>query len=426
MKESEPYVVGDINPVPVGSPAEMRFEETEFKAEVAPQKMIGAPETKDVAINAYAVAGIPEDICMAADVLPAERFASVQEAAPYQVQVDGQPQVIAPSVEAASFEPYKVSEVPPLSDLSEEMQAEALKQAADDLEKQEYKVGEIAQPAVDIPSVGEIRIDEYQMNGIPAEEIAATVTPAVSFGHFSDGQEEQAYKVEVGNQPDITAPSVGEVAVGPVTVSGISEVRIATADIPAPVLLPDYEAAVPDVTVAAHGPVDVKVPEASKVTVAAVPVAEAAVVNIAESHFEVKGADSPAVNAPVIDYHGQEAPRAEVGSVVIPEIRKPEATFAVNKVAVNPPVKVEAPRVETTIPQIQVQPAEAVSFTVAAPNISIAASEVKSFEAPGYPVPEAVHFTEPEHRVEEVSVPTVYGPDVDVDAAMNTILAKLR
>ena len=426
MKESEPYVVGNINPVPIGSPAEMRFEDTEFKAEVAPQKMIDAPETKDVAINEYAVAGIPEDICVAADVLPAERFASVQEAAPYQVQVDGQPQVIAPSVETASFDPVQVSELPQLADWSEELPAESVKQAADELGKQEHKVGEIMQPAVDIPTVGEIRIDEYQMNGIPAEEIAATAAPTLSLDRFSNNQEKQEYKVLIENQPDITAPSVGEVVVGPVTVSGISEVHIATADIPAPVSLPDYEAAVPDVTVAAQGTVDVIVPEASKVTVSAVPVAEAAVVNIAESHFEVKGADSPAVNAPVIDYHGQEAPRAEVGSVVIPEIRKPEVAFAVNKVAVQAPVKVEAPKVETTIPQIQVQPAEAVSFTAAAPNVSIAASEVKSFEAPEYPIPEAVHFTEPEHRVEEVSVPTVSGPDVDVDAAMNTILAKLR
>ena len=425
IEESDPFIVKAVAPVQTNAPAAVSYEEAEFKTEVPLQKMIAAPQTGDVTIEAYELGSISEELRDAAGITaPATKFTAPTEDEMFRVQVETQPEVVAPDVKPAEIGPYVVSDMPALSDTTDRISADSVSSAAEKLGEQTVVLGIIESPDVVLPQIGDVKIEEYHAAGIPVIDVAANTAEAIAAMKFADNPEKPLYQVTVENQPEIAAPAIGDVAIDSYEVNGVAGVHIATGAVPAPVDA-IFETTVPEIAVAAPKIDEITVPAAGAVSVAAVPVAKAADVNIAESDFEVTGCDCVVAAAPTVDYQAAPAVRVEACSVIIPEFDDSVTKTIIDAMKPSDTLQNAMSQVTATIARAQAGRGDKIDYDAVASRIRIG-TEAANPGISDVPTAAEIHFTKPTQQLDEITVPSIFTPSLDVNAAMETILAKLR
>ncbi len=252
-------------------------------------------------------------------------------------------------------------------------------------------------PYVSITTPDRISVEsdaQYEIDNIASVPLAIPSTTQY---------EDQPYTINIPQYPKFSKPDIRDVSIEKYAVSD----------------LPNVTVAIPDTTVA-------HIDSSKIVTLDTVPVAKPAIVNAVVSNYEISDCKRIVATAPVIDYVKQESKKVELYSVPVLKPNCFSGEIKVDGIDIQKHVSVTAPEVAVTVSKAEIRPLTSIVIPTTAPQVSIDTATIQKVDTPDVSVPDNIHYVERKCRVERAIVPSVSVPQIDVEAELKTIIAKIR
>lgn len=132
------------------------------------------------------------------------------------------------------------------------------------------------------------------------------------------------------------------------------------------------------------------------------------------------------VEAPVIDYTEPETQTVTLSVVPIPDcpsIPTVNKNVEIKTSTANP---INVPDIFVTVDTAEITTLTEVCIPTLAPEVHIETATVAIVNPPACSTPDEIHYSEPSCSVETTQIPLISVPYIDVNAAMETILSKIR
>jgi hypothetical protein len=276
--------------------------------------------------------------------------------------------------------------------------AKKIKLTADNNAKLTAKVNYRASlPSVLIPAPETVKVREIAPFVITKSASVPITEPSAI------KREIKKYNVSTPKIESVTMPKLTGVIIKDYSISGIPSINTELPPMPQVNSVLNFTASLPNIEVVAPNVESVKIKE-----------------------YKASQLAKNTVKTPIVDYTEPEVRTVKLSAVPIPDYHSIPTVVEDPLVEIPTIDSISTPNVTVKVETAKVKPLKDVCIPSFAPEVHIDASTVTTIRLPACSAPNEIHYTEPSCSIEITPVPVISVPHIDVNAALETIMSKIR